>query len=207
MAGMPRALGLTGVAGEYFVVAEMSLRGWLATVTIKNSPGIDVLGRHPETGSLVSIQTKTASAGFVFRLKEQDERRADSANDWYALVGLTAPDSKLRPTIYVVPRDVVSKQVAITHAIWMCQPGKAGQPHKDSQMRTIRSAHVERFKDAWELLHLPSSDVPFELTEPVVEAARRGCPDDEWLAQYATTHPFYAALNLAREWNALRAAI
>ena len=29
--------GLTGAAGEYYVAAELSRRGWLATVTIKNA--------------------------------------------------------------------------------------------------------------------------------------------------------------------------
>jgi hypothetical protein len=84
---MPQAHGLIGAAGEYFVVAELSLRGWLATVTIKNSPGIDVLARHSETGTLVALQTKTAGAGFNFRLKDQDERCSNAEHDWYALVG------------------------------------------------------------------------------------------------------------------------
>ena len=34
-----RTTGLTGAAGEYYVAAELSRRGWLATVTIKNAPG------------------------------------------------------------------------------------------------------------------------------------------------------------------------
>ena len=36
-----------GVAGEYLVAAQLTLRGWLATVTLKNSPGIDVLAQFP----------------------------------------------------------------------------------------------------------------------------------------------------------------
>lgn len=204
---MALAKGLTGTAGEYFVVAELSLRGWLATVTIKNAPGIDVLARHSETGSLIALQTKTAGAGFIFRLKQQDERPTDNPYDWYALVGLKPSESPLRPDIYLVPRDVVSKQVAMSHAIWMYQPGKVGQQHKDSQMRTIQPDAVARFKDAWELLHRPASDIPFELAPSLIAKASRGCPDDEWLAQYAETHPLYASLDLTSEWQELRASI
>ena len=35
---------LIGAAGEYYVAAELSRSGWLATVTLKNARGIDVLG-------------------------------------------------------------------------------------------------------------------------------------------------------------------
>jgi integrase len=46
--------GLTGAAGEYYVAAELSLRDWLATVTIKNAPGTDVLAQKVGTGVTVS---------------------------------------------------------------------------------------------------------------------------------------------------------
>ena len=34
---------LTGVAGEYFVAAELSRRDLIASITMRNSPGIDIL--------------------------------------------------------------------------------------------------------------------------------------------------------------------
>ena len=37
------AYNITGVAGEYFVAAELSRRGWIAAMTIKNTPNIDVI--------------------------------------------------------------------------------------------------------------------------------------------------------------------
>ena len=55
---MPSATGLTGAAGEYYVAAELSRRSWLATVTIKNSPGTDVLAQRLDRRRLVAIQTK-----------------------------------------------------------------------------------------------------------------------------------------------------
>jgi hypothetical protein len=69
--------GLTGAAGEYYVAAELSRRGWLATVTIKNSPGTDVLAQRLGTGRVVSIQVKTAGFGnrssllLVFHVRRQ----------------------------------------------------------------------------------------------------------------------------------------
>jgi hypothetical protein len=37
---------LTGVAGEYFVAAELSRRGYIASITMRNSP------RHRHAGTL-----------------------------------------------------------------------------------------------------------------------------------------------------------
>lgn len=34
---------LVGFAGEYFVAAELSLRGYLASITLRNSRGIDII--------------------------------------------------------------------------------------------------------------------------------------------------------------------
>jgi hypothetical protein len=32
-----------GVAGEYFVAAELSLRGYIASITLRNTRGIDII--------------------------------------------------------------------------------------------------------------------------------------------------------------------
>src|SRR5829696_2750051 len=56
-----------GRGGRVLVAAELSLKGWLATVTIKNAPLIDVLAHRPGSGRSLAIQTKTASYGNQFR--------------------------------------------------------------------------------------------------------------------------------------------
>ena len=35
--------GLSDVAGEYFVAAELSRRGYVASLTLRNTRGIDIL--------------------------------------------------------------------------------------------------------------------------------------------------------------------
>ncbi len=52
---------ITGVAGEYFVAAELSRRGWIATLTLKNTPHIDVIATKPDGSWSVNIQVKTRS--------------------------------------------------------------------------------------------------------------------------------------------------
>ena len=95
MAGIPT--NLTGAAGEYYVAAELSRRGWLATVTIKNAPGIDVLAQELATGRTVAIQTKTSTHGTSFHFGPRDQETLEDDPGWMLLVGLgVAPTERPR---------------------------------------------------------------------------------------------------------------
>jgi hypothetical protein len=50
---------LCGVAGEYFVAAELSRRGYVASLTLRNTRGIDVLASNSDATKTVGIQVKT----------------------------------------------------------------------------------------------------------------------------------------------------
>ena len=50
---------ILGVAGEYFVAAEMSRRGLIATLTIKNTPQVDCVASKPGSSKAVYLQVKT----------------------------------------------------------------------------------------------------------------------------------------------------
>jgi Holliday junction resolvase-like predicted endonuclease len=50
---------LSGIAGEYYVAAELSRRGYLAAITLRNSEGIDILVSNIDGNKLFSIQVKT----------------------------------------------------------------------------------------------------------------------------------------------------
>ena len=54
---------LVGVSGEYFVAAELSIRGYLASVTLRNSRGIDIIASNSNASRSVSIQVKTSKKG------------------------------------------------------------------------------------------------------------------------------------------------
>lgn len=50
---------LIGLTGEYFVAGMMSLKGWVASLTLKNYPDVDIFGLNPITDEKVNIQVKT----------------------------------------------------------------------------------------------------------------------------------------------------
>ena len=50
---------LTGVSGEYFAAAELSRLGYIASITLRNTGGVDILCSNSEASKHVSIQVKT----------------------------------------------------------------------------------------------------------------------------------------------------
>ena len=50
---------LAGVAGEYFVAAELSRRGYIASITLRNTRGIDIVVTNKDATKTVTIQCKT----------------------------------------------------------------------------------------------------------------------------------------------------
>lgn len=52
---------LIGVAGEYYVAAELTMRGHIATITLRNSGGIDIIASNSDASKSVSIQVKKHS--------------------------------------------------------------------------------------------------------------------------------------------------
>jgi hypothetical protein len=67
--------GIIGVSGEYYVAAELSQMGIVATLTLKNTPKVDILATNLSTGKFANIQVKTMAidnnAGW--RLSDKDE--------------------------------------------------------------------------------------------------------------------------------------
>ena len=142
---------LAGVAGEYYVAAELSSKGYIASITLRNSKGVDVLCSNAEATRSVGIQVKTSfgqDREWVLNKKAEDYY-AD--NLFYVFVCLNKNDSK--PDYFVVPSKHVAKHTKEGHAKWLLTPGKKGRIHKDNPIRKFRDKN-EEFKGRWDLLGL-----------------------------------------------------
>jgi hypothetical protein len=164
---MPSSTGLTGAAGEYYVAAELSRRDWLATVTIKNAPGTDVLAQRRDGSRIVAIQTKTSS-GTSWQLALKDERPPSRDNEWYVLVSLGQLFD--RPRFYVMPRNIVAALVYLEHQDWMLDTARVHGPARgarnENERRTIRARWIEGYLEQWDLLDRSAYRAPF-LGDPV----------------------------------------
>ena len=161
---------ITGAAGAYFVVAELSQRGWVASPTWGNAPRTDVLAQAADGSSLVSIQVKTRNTG-SFQLGSKGEQPSSrDGNEWFILVSLKAPGEF--PDFYVVPRDHIVALAYFGYRAWLARPGKNGRPHKQTAMRAIQVEEVERYKDAWGLLNSPAADADWMIPRWVWDVAK-----------------------------------
>ncbi len=141
--------GLTGIAGEYYVAAELSRRGFMASITLRNNDSIDIHASSIESKKLFAIQvktTKSTSARWILNTKA--EKNFDDKH-FYVFVNLKELDK--RPDFYIVSSLVVAERVRLSHASWLNNPGKKGQAHNDSSMRIFEDKTGE-FLERWGLL-------------------------------------------------------
>jgi hypothetical protein len=143
---------LSGVAGEYFVAGELSRRGYVASLTLRNTRGIDILASNVDATKSVGIQVKTTQGGKGYWLLSEVAEADNAQNLYYAFVRLNGTGV---PEYYIVPRAVVAKTVRDEHIKWRGTPRRDGKPHNQTSMRTFRDSANE-YRDRWELLGLDS---------------------------------------------------
>jgi hypothetical protein len=135
---------LIGAAGEYYVAAELSRAGWLATVTVKNSPGLDVLAVEPPPGDKsVAIQVKTTTKGHwvVPTPRPDGQRRPD---EFFVLVRIRSGQE--RPDFYVVPAELMDRVVRWHRSEFETRHGRS------RSMNTVNHRRIAQFREAWTLL-------------------------------------------------------
>lgn len=140
---------LVGVAGVHFVAAELSRLGYVATITLRNTRGIDILTSSARSSRSVGIQVKTTRGKKWVLNKTAETYQARTL--FYVFVKLNAPDQL--PDYHVVPSRTVARVVAKNHREWLAQPNRAGGAHRDNSMRNFR-VDTDKFLGRWDLLGL-----------------------------------------------------
>ncbi len=141
--------GLSGVAGEYYVCAELSRRGYLATLTLKNAEGIDILTSRPKSGRAITIQVKTIQGKKAHWVLNEKHEHHQTPNLFYIFVRL-GPLGE-RPAFHIVPSSIVATHISHAHKKWVGGRKKDGSSRKDTAMRGF-SDHDNEYQERWELL-------------------------------------------------------
>lgn len=144
---------LSGVAGEYFVAAELSRRGYLASITLRNTKGVDILCSNADATKTVAIQVKTNRRSNREWMLNQKAESFYADNHFYVFVNLH--DDIKQPDYFIIPSKIVATYVKETHSSWLAAPGKGGRAHVDTTMRKFADLN-EDYKDRWDLLGLRS---------------------------------------------------
>jgi hypothetical protein len=142
---------LSGVSGEYFVAAQLSRLGFIASITLRNTKGVDVLATNEEATRSVAIQVKTNQGTRKAWVLNSKCEGYSAPNMFYVFVNLR--DKVSQPDFYIVPSKVVASRIRKNHAAWLRTSGKKGQPHNDSSMRMFHDED-EQYLNKWELLGL-----------------------------------------------------
>ena len=146
---MPKLSGtLAGTAGQYFVAGELSRRGYVVAVTLRNAKGIDLLVSNPENNRQVGIQVKTTRSTKARWLVTKNEIEVD-ARLIYIFVNLKADGQ--HPDFSVVPSKDVAAYVKKSVEKSLSTLRRDGLAARDSGIREFRDPE-RTYRDRWELL-------------------------------------------------------
>ena len=66
---------------------------------------------------------------------------------FYVFVAFPADGTKI-PDCFVVPSGIVADLLRETHSAWLMKPGKNGTPHKDGDMRVLKTDYSGEGREA-----------------------------------------------------------
>lgn len=145
--------GTVGISGEYFVMAELTRMGFVASLTSKNTKAIDLIVSDKNGQRFASIQVKASNNPLqkTWKLGKGVESNI-SGNLYYVFVNL---NKGAEPSYYIVPSRYVAYRVKQDYESWYNKPGKNGQQHNETDMRTfsfVDEVESNQYKNAWHLL-------------------------------------------------------
>lgn len=130
------------------MAGELSRRGWIASITLRNTRGVDILVSSEALDRSVGVQVKTNRRSKPSWILNKKAEQLSDPSVFYALVRLMDGDA---PRYHIVPSAVVAEHTRRSHREWLAAPGRDGQKHRDNAMRKF-SDPDEEFLDRWDLL-------------------------------------------------------
>ncbi|HMS42343.1 MAG TPA: hypothetical protein PKE69_19070 [Pyrinomonadaceae bacterium] len=115
---------LAGVSGEYFVAAELSRRGFIASISLRNMRGIDILAANQESSRSFTIQCKTSQKKNKKWVLSDKSETFFAENHFYVFVSFGVLDEQ--PDFHIVPSKVVAETISTSHREWLNSLGKSG---------------------------------------------------------------------------------
>ena len=130
---------LTGMAGVYFVAAELSLRDLIVSPTSRGANAADLLVTDEKCQRTYSIQVKTNRSTFAFWLMSEKCKQLVSDSLIYVLVNILSQEKR---EYFVVPSIVVADKIIVS-------------PKSDTRKQTaysLRKKDILAFQDRWDLI-------------------------------------------------------
>ena len=149
-----------GNSSQFFVAGELCRRGYPAVVTLGNCPNTDIFCSNSDATKFVHIQVKTFVPGNKTCSVGMKAEKMFGPNFFWVLVGLPKVEQDVDFEYYIIPNSVMAKNVSVAHGLWLAAPGKKGQKHNPTPMRTVHlPPHVSfsgwgvsKYLNRWDLI-------------------------------------------------------
>jgi hypothetical protein len=142
---------LRGITGEYYVAAELSKRGYIASLTLRNTKGVDILCSNADAKKVVGIQVKTHEAESREWMLDKKVEGYIADNLFYIFVTLN--NRVKHPDFFIVPSKTLSEIIKNDYERWMGKLDRKGQKHKETDRRKFRDPKGI-YLNRWDLLDL-----------------------------------------------------
>lgn len=155
-----------GNAGEYYIMAELLRRGWLAGLTPRNAPAFDILAMKADIELRIRVKTSSRDRLTFFYRADNDGtvlQHSIKPDDFTILVSLPESNSLTRdcpPKFWITATKELEKEILRAHDEWLAKGDpRTKQPRipnntrtvgetKDNYNRQFLEDHLER----WDLL-------------------------------------------------------
>lgn len=151
----------TGLSGEYYVLAQLTSRGFVATLTLGNTKGVDILATNQEINKLFKVEVKTTTnkpkgaklftdkKAYHWTMGKKHETIKDE-NLIYCFV-VIEEINKL-PLFFLVPSKDVAEQVKWEHEYWLSTRKRKVRNTSLRQFR-IEIDDPKNYKNNWDLFN------------------------------------------------------
>jgi hypothetical protein len=170
-----------GAAGVHLVVAQLSLKGYVALATTRNLKSVDIVAFNEALNRFAFIQVKTTDkpkGGWpCHTIRKEDSwevdlRRALDRGERFFYVFVSLPTvSQPQPAYYVVPSAEVAEMIACDVKRYLSKPGR-----KAERQLCVwkygggpRPEVIAKYQNKWEFLGLDDST----RTPAVIRAGQR----------------------------------
>jgi len=125
---------LTALAGEFLVAGYLCLKGYVASLTLKNYPKVDIFCLNPKNQKQVAIQVKTKRGGNQYYVPEN----VDEHDQPYVFVYINPNDTV---EYYVVPSRDVARLSTMQREKYLRE-----HPHvRREQPRMLSAKNIQEF--------------------------------------------------------------
>ena len=148
---------LTGIAGEYFVAGELSRRGYIASITLRNTEGTDILASDGQKAVNIQVKTRCIERATSWDLGSKPLKYEDVEDGTFYVMVAIHSDPKNKEIVYhIFPKTEFNKKVEENFQENKKKPKKNGDPKTTNWRRFIKKDYPEyqtaKYTDNWDIL-------------------------------------------------------